>query len=224
MHKELTPADIAALCEDMGFSLPDAAVRNLAVYLSLLVRWNRKMNLVGLHEAEDILRSLIVDSLHLAAFIQELPLGKEPECWDLGAGAGLPGLPLRMLWQAGTYTLVEAREKRSLFLQTVLASCPLPRTSVFRGRAEAFMPSRPKAELILSRAFMPWEKLLGFVEPYLLPQGFCIFLTLGPAPDLLPEGWHCHAQHQYLLMSDSRYFWALSRNRDAAYAGGRKAP
>ena len=215
MHKDLTPPAIAALCEDMCFSLPDKAVQELAVYLSLLARWNRKMNLVGPHEAEDMLRSLVVDSLHLAPFIKNLPPAAEPECWDLGAGAGLPGLPLRMLWQAGSYTLVEAREKRSLFLQTVLASCPLAGTTVFRGRAEAFMPTRPKADLIVSRAFMPWEKMLAFVEPYLSPQGFCVFLTLEPAPEALPPGWRCHAQQQYGIMNSYRYFWALSRNDNA---------
>ena len=223
MHNDLTLSAIAGLCTDMGFSLPDTAVRNLAAYLSLLVRWNRKMNLVGPYEPEDILRSLVADSLHLAAFIKELPLAGEPECWDLGAGAGLPGLPLRMLWQAGSYTLVEAREKRSLFLQTVLASCPLAGTTVFRGRAEAFMPTRPKADLIVSRAFMPWEKMLAFVEPFLSPQGFCVFLALEPAPEALPPGWRCHARQQYAIINDCRYFWALSREGNAALNGTTQA-
>ena len=117
------------------------------------------MNLVGTRTAEDTFFTLVVDSLHLGRFLREdVEYSAAPCCWDLGSGAGLPGLPLRMIWQEGDYWLVEAREKRALFLSTVLAKYPLPGTHVFRGRAEAFMAGPPArtADLIVSRAFMPW--------------------------------------------------------------------
>ena len=102
------------------------------------------------------------------------------EAWDLGAGAGLPGIPLRILWNQGNYTLVEAREKRSLFLNMVCTKLGLENTFVCRERAENFMPNK-KAQLIISRAFMPYAKMLDFVAPYLASQnenGAIIFLTL----------------------------------------------
>ena len=207
---DLTPLEIAALCRDMGFSLPGAAVEGLGTYLSLLCKWNRVMNLVGPHEPAEILTTLVADSLHLADFLRALPLPAAPECWDLGAGAGLPGIPLRLLWSEGTYTLVEAREKRALFLQTILASCTLPGTAVFKGRVEAFMPTRPAADLIVSRAFMPWERLLELVQDHLAPNGLCVFLTLTPAPDVLPHGWTCILQRSYDIAGDSRYLWAFT--------------
>ena len=46
-----------------------------------------------------------------------MPLPESPETWDLGAGAGIPGIPLRLVWDSGTFTLVEVREKRVLFLE-----------------------------------------------------------------------------------------------------------
>ena len=121
------------------------------------------MNLVGTRTAEDTFFTLVVDSLHLGRFLREdVEYGAVPCCWDLGSGAGLPGLPLRMIWQEGDYWMVEAREKRALFLSTVLAKYPLPGTHVFRGRAEAFMAGPPArtADLIVSRAFMPWPGVL----------------------------------------------------------------
>lgn len=91
--------------------------------------------------------------------------------WDLGAGAGLPGIPLRMFWQLGHYYMIEVREKRSFFLNTALTTLGLQNTYVFRGKAEDFMTTKVKqniyADLILSRAFMPFAKMLPFVAPYL---------------------------------------------------------
>lgn len=167
----------------VGFDLAEEALRPLAAYLDLLMQWNRVMNLVGTRTAEETFMTLVVDSLHLAAFLNEdwttaTHLRDMPDCWDLGSGAGLPGLPLRMLWQKGTYWMVEAREKRALFLSTVLARTPLPRTNVFRGRAEAFMagPPRRTADLVVSRAFMPWPDVLTLVRSSLNPGGVVILL------------------------------------------------
>ncbi len=145
--------ELARLCAEAGFApdeTPEAA-QALAGYLELLMKWNRVMNLVGTRTWQATFRTLIVDSLHLARFLRSLPLPEAPETWDLGAGAGLPGIPLRAVWQVGIYHLVDAREKRTLFLSNVLARHPLPGTVVFRGRVEEFMPTRPKADCVVSR-------------------------------------------------------------------------
>ena len=117
-----------------------------------------------------------------------------------------------MVWKAGDYTLVEAREKRALFLRTVLAACPLEGVTVFQGRAERFMPAHAPAHLVVSRAFMPWEKLLALVEPHLAPGGFCVFLTLSPLPVSLPKGWTTAAGKRYTVADASRHFWALRKD------------
>lgn len=207
-----TPEAVLLACADAGFSLHAKTASSLALYLEMLGKWNRVMNLVGPARWEDILRTLIIDSLHLAGFIATLPLPDAPACRDLGAGAGLPGIPLRMLWQQGSYTLVEARKKRALFLRAVLSSCPLPGVSVFHGRAEEFMATRPPADLTVSRAFLPWEKVLDMIENHTSAGGSCIFLTLAPAPATLPDGWTLAATQAYRVGQNSRYFWALRKN------------
>jgi 16S rRNA (guanine527-N7)-methyltransferase len=199
------------MCESLGFILSDAALLALSSYLALLVKWNRVMNLVGPSDWQDILSSLVIDSLYLAEFVQTLPLPEHPECRDLGAGAGLPGLPLRMIWQKGAYTLVEAREKRALFLRSCLAAAPLPGVSTYHGRAEAFMASAPHAHLTVSRAFLPWERVLALVSPYTGSGGFCLFLTLSPLPPSLPNDWRPFAEKRYTVHNSDRYFWALQK-------------
>ena len=138
-----------------------------------------------------------------------------PICWDLGAGAGLPGVPLRILWERGEYWLVEAREKRALFLSTALARIPLPGTRVFRGRTETFMPGR-QADLVLSRAFMPWREVLGLVRGHLAPGGRVILLTreVINAGELnagtLKTDWRMTASEAYQVGPDTRRLYALA--------------
>lgn len=206
-----TPAALEEAAAKLGFSLSAEGLESLAAYLALLEKWNKVMNLVGPGSWRDIFDSLIVDSLHLAGLVAGLPLPPAPLCRDLGAGAGLPGIPLRMLWQAGHYTLVEAREKRALFLKTVLASRALPGVSVFQGRAEVFMAAQPPADLTVSRAFMPWRDVLALIDPHTAPGGFCVFLTLAPMPDELPQGWASFAERVYPVSKDTRYFWVLRK-------------
>jgi 16S rRNA (guanine527-N7)-methyltransferase len=201
--QKLSVDSINELCLKLGFSLTMPQLSALYEYVFLLQKWNLSMNLVGKSTWEDIIAELIVDSLHLAKYLYShpffapstLPFNMQNEklysfqyhenehrfsVWDLGAGAGLPGIPLRILWNQGTYTLVEAREKRALFLNMVCTKLGLENTFVCRDRAENFMAGK-KAKLIISRAFMPYEKMLDFVAPYLASQnenGAIIFLTL----------------------------------------------
>ena len=140
MTPSVSPRDVADWGNRAGFTLPESALVPLAAYLDLLMQWNKVMNLVGTRSAEETFFTLVVDSLHLARFLTEkVALAAAPSCWDLGSGAGLPGLPLRMLWTEGEYWLVESREKRALFLSTALARHPLSGTRVYRrgdaGRA-----------------------------------------------------------------------------------------
>ena len=212
--------DLAERLEREGFHLDGEPLAALAGYLDLLLRWNKAMNLVGTRTWQDTVSRLIVDSLHLGRFLETMPLPEAPLCWDPGAGAGLPGIPLRMIWQRGTYWMIEAREKRALFLASVLARHPLPETHVFRGRLEAFCEQQadgPPADLVVSRAFMPWRQLLPLMAPHLAPGGFVVFL-LNEDTDLVPArigeaapGWEWHACLPYTAASESRVLHAVRR-------------
>ena len=207
-----TPAFLLEYCARQGFSFGNAKARALSDYLNLLMQWNKVMNLVGAKRWRDALDELVMDSFHLARFLQEqilMKLPAAPETWDLGAGAGLPGIPLRMLWQDGTYWLVETREKRAIFLSTVLSRQPLPGTRVFRGRAEVFMREK-KADLIVSRAFMPWKELLEFVHGSLKPGGIVVFLALEEFHTPPGTDWQKVGHYAYETHKETRHLCAFS--------------
>ena len=86
---ELTDA-IAAFT---GHALPREARERFARYLELLVQWNRTHDLVGLDKPFDIVRVLFIDSLFFLPLLPERPI----RLVDIGAGAGIPGLPLHLV-------------------------------------------------------------------------------------------------------------------------------
>lgn len=205
----LSFAAVETIVHECGFFPDETALKALTTYLELVLKWNKVMNLIGPYPWEDALRTLMMDSLHLAGFLDSLDLPSSPCCWDFGAGAGLPGIPLRIVWQKGEYHLVEVREKRALFMQQTVARLGLPNTHVFRGRAEDFMDGHAPADVLLSRAFMPWEKLLGFAGGNIKPTGRIVVLALEPAPAALPAGWDIETYRAYAIGQDTRYFWSL---------------
>ena len=229
-HEPCTATALVRHCRAAGWELTPDQADKLAVYLRLLMQWNGAMNLVGTHSWTETLNRLIFDSFELARFLSNDAQTEAraradgnhaayPRIWDLGAGAGLPGIPLRMVWPHGEYWLVEAREKRALFLSTVLARISMPDTHVFRGRAQAFMPGR-QADCILSRAFMPWPDVLRLVRPHLAPAGQVILLTKDPietrpinaaSPD---TGWRIQASACYQVGTDIRRLYALTSEKD----------
>lgn len=212
---------LLACCRELGFDLSPQALDGLFVYLDMLCRWNTAMNLTGARTWRDALAGLVADSFHLARFFDGLPLPAAPDggpdAVDLGAGAGLPGIPLRLVWQKGRYTMVEAREKRALFISSVLARLSLPRTEVYRGRAGDFFAGRGgTCGLIVSRAFMPWRELLSFAAPHLGAEGAVVVLASQAPPEAAPEGWRLTGAQAYEAGGRQRWFWAFQPARDGA--------
>jgi 16S rRNA (guanine527-N7)-methyltransferase len=196
--------EIAARALGLGRVLTDDQARHLSVYLGLLVKWNSRMNLVGPATWTEILDTLIQDSWHLADLLQTLA-PQPAQTLDLGAGAGLPGIPLRVFWQQGDYYLVEPRQKRAIFMEQAVAHMKLPRTKVICARMEALPPARREAGLIVSRAFMPWQKLLVAVKSCLAPQGRVLVMSNETSADTV-EGYSLELVRDYTVAGKKRYF------------------
>lgn len=238
--QKLSVQSIRDICLRLGFDMSLPQLTALHDYIFLLQKWNQSMNLVGKNSWEDILTELVVDSLHLAKYLSLHPIygpqdmifsyadekihsfqyyakNRDFEAWDLGAGAGLPGIPLRILWNQGNYTLVEVREKRSLFLNMACTKLGLENTFVCRDRAENFMQDK-KAHLIVSRAFMPYEKMLPFVAPYLdnaENNASVIFLTLEKIDAKKYSSqeyqWNTKNIYEYSVKNSKKYFCEIEK-------------
>jgi 16S rRNA (guanine527-N7)-methyltransferase len=208
-------AELARACEALGMTCDGGTLAGLQVYLGELMRWRRAVNLVGAADWRLALADLVADSWHLARLLQELDLPAEPVALDLGAGAGLPGLPLRLFWGAGEYWLVEVRERRCAFLRHALAKMGLASTHLFCGRAEDALARHAPVDLALSRAFLPWPEVLGLVREHLAPAGAAVIMANEPAPEpgQAPEGWRLALERAYPTgrqQDRQRYCWVFT--------------
>lgn len=219
------PGEVSGEARRAGFKLAPQQAEQLSRYLTLLLKWNKTMNLVGRADWPGVFRDLVADSLHLAEFLKRLGLPEQPLTLDLGAGAGLPGIPLRVLWPDGDYVLVELREKRAIFLSQTVAALKLARTFALHGRAETALAALPglklgqpreRADLVLSRAFMPWPRLLPLAADLLAGTGRLVVLANEPPPSELSEGaqgFRLADSQEYPADGRSRYFWSLAPAR-----------
>lgn len=140
----------------------------LAVYLELLQRWQRRINLVGAATLADPWRRHILDSGQLWRF---WPSGARVLA-DLGSGAGLPGLVLAILGAPVTH-LIESDRRKAAFLREAARACGVGVT-VHASRIED-VPSL-QADVITARALAPLPVLLELAERHAKPGTMCLFL------------------------------------------------
>src|SRR5207247_10572623 len=105
------------------------------VYQAELLAWNQKFNLRSISEPAEIVSKHFLDSLSLFA-LSEMPGEATPfSVIDVGAGAGFPALPLKIVRPRWAVTLLEATRKKCDFLENVIGGLQLEERRVSRGRA-----------------------------------------------------------------------------------------
>lgn len=189
-------------------------IADLTEYLKKLLHWNSKFNLIGTTDWKLVCHSLFLDSLQLRDFLGDLPLPSDPQTLDIGAGAGLPGIPLRLFWTEGRYTLVEPQHKKATFMNYILSHIQLPGTSVESKKIEDLYGLVQPVDLILSRAFRPWRTVLELASPLLQEQGLLVVLSNKPWNNdpSCPDNFCFSRQKEYTIPpGKNRYFWAFQR-------------
>jgi 16S rRNA (guanine527-N7)-methyltransferase len=116
----------------LGRSLTAEERDHFSTYLGLLVKWQRAHRLVGSADPMWIVEHLFLDSL---LFLKVLPSSVRALA-DLGSGAGLPGLPIKIVRQDIEVVLIESRRRRAMFLASALRELKITGARVLEGRAE----------------------------------------------------------------------------------------
>jgi 16S rRNA (guanine527-N7)-methyltransferase len=129
---------------------------------ALLLKWNRKINLVSQTALDDFWRRHALDSWQIWPHIPKTA----EKFLDLGSGAGFPGLAMAIGCKEigqGRVTLVESAGKKTSFLRTVIRELELP-ASATSERAEEIMPER--YDIITARAFAPLPRLFAYAQHF----------------------------------------------------------
>lgn len=133
---------------DLGVSLTEAQLERLIHYLDELCLWNRRTNLTGLRSRDRMVVELLADALVPAPL-----LPPSPSLLDVGSGAGLPGIPLKIARPDLSVDLLEPSLKRYHFLKQAIRLLRMEGIRALRGRVEdsGILPQQ-EYDVVTSRA------------------------------------------------------------------------
>ncbi len=143
----------------------------LQAYVDLVLKWQRKINLIGPSTVPEIWRRHVLDSAQLWPLLPK----SVSTVTDLGSGAGFPGLVLAIMGLDDRdlhVHLVECDERKAVFLRHVAAALALPVT-VHVERLEALDPW--PSDVVTARALAPLDRLMDYAWPFLSPGSVAVF-------------------------------------------------
>jgi 16S rRNA (guanine527-N7)-methyltransferase len=148
-------------------------VTDLAAYVELLAKWNRKINLTSLPLdplSDDAVDRLIVEPVVAAARFE----AGERVAMDVGSGGGSPAIPLLLAHPSLSLTMVEVKVRKCAFLREVLRQLSLDRGRVENCRLEELLTRsdlHESCDVVTMRAVRPDRKLLTAIQAFLKPGG-----------------------------------------------------
>lgn len=176
------PAAFLEAAGELGVEFEPGEVEALGLYLALLLHANQSMNLTGITDPAEAWQRHILDALTLMPLLAELPAGAMVV--DVGAGGGVPGIPLAIVRRDLRVVLIEATQKKANFLEACRARLGLERLEVRAERAEDAGRSdlRETADLVCARAVGRLATLVELTLP-LVRRGGRAALIKGAAAD-----------------------------------------
>ncbi len=167
---------------ELGLEPSDAQVEKLLGYLSELKRWSKAYSLTSLKTDRDIIVKHFLDS---ALYLKVIP-SEVKSIADIGAGAGFPGVVLKILRPELEVTLIEPVQKKDTFLRNLISRLKLEGISTLRARVEDV--SDIQVDAACTRALFSVEELVEKAGHIVRPGGLFI-LSKGPkGKDELGEG------------------------------------
>ncbi|UCG10336.1 MAG: 16S rRNA (guanine(527)-N(7))-methyltransferase RsmG [Dehalococcoidia bacterium] len=151
----------------LGLQLSPGQVEQFEVYYRELVNWNRRINLTAITGYEEVQIKHFLDSLAVTLALK--PGDKSFRLIDVGSGAGLPGIPLKIIMPDIKLTLLEATAKKAAFLDHISQKLGLKDVAVVVGRAEDIAHReqyREQFDIVLSRAVAPLVSLVELTLPF----------------------------------------------------------
>lgn len=204
-HEEMSPAEIRAVALAAGQDLDGDAVGRLAAFGRLFLTWNAHINLGSARASAELLDRHFRDAFAACRFIAE-----SDAVVDVGAGGGLPIIPVALVRRGATYDLYEPVGKKVAFLRTAVREMGLSDSvRVHPSRLDLPVPIgvAGRFDVASSRATFPPGRWLTLGQELVRPGGrVLVFGTTG-----LPPG--CPAPSEDFKYASDRHLFAFARQQ-----------
>ncbi len=177
----------------LSLQLSAVQLEQLLHYRRELLDWNTRVNLTAITNPEEVDVKHFLDSLSLLQ-VYDRPAAS---LLDIGAGAGFPGLPLKIVRPQWRVMLLEATGKKVVFLRHIIERLQLENVVAVHGRAEELAHKaeyRASFDLVTARAVASLPVLLEYAAPFCCVGGQIIFPKKGDLTEELAQGTHAARQ------------------------------
>lgn len=172
------------LLKSHGIELNDVQINQFDKYYQLLVEWNEKMNLTAITDEEGVYLKHFYDSITIA-FDFEF---NQQKIVDVGAGAGFPSIPLKIVYPELDITIVDSLTKRITFLNHLFKELELTNCKAISARAEDYAKdNREKCDVVMARAVAKLSILDELCLPLVKVGGYFLALKGLKAAEELQE-------------------------------------
>ena len=156
---------------ELGVFLMDEHVSAFEQYLHELKVWAEHINLIRRKDSREIVLKDFLDSLTVIRHLSE-----SASIMDLGSGAGLPGIPVKIVRPDLRMVLLEARRKKVFFLKNLIRHLGLERTDAYwyGESGEMGKDFRGTFDFVISRAFGSLQKFSNIGAPFLKRGGILL--------------------------------------------------
>lgn len=156
-----------------GIELSQRQLEQFEIYNEMLRTWNERMNLTNIVEKSEVYLKHFYDSLTLAFYHD---LSSQSIC-DIGAGAGFPSIPLKIVYPNLKVTIVDSLNKRITFLNALIEALDLKNVQAINARAEEYCEDhRESFDIVTARAVARFEILDELCLPLVKVGGYFIAL------------------------------------------------
>lgn len=187
----MSPEEFKKALQRFGYDLSDQQMKQFEIYFEFLIATNENVNLTAITDKKDVYLKHFYDSV---TPLLETPtyFADSASICDVGAGAGFPSLPIKILRPDLKITIVDSLNKRITFLNELVARLNLTDIALIHDRAETFGNKRSeyrgKFDIVTARAVARLSVLSELCIPLVKKGGYFIALKAANSEKELTEG------------------------------------